>query len=213
MGTTASSPARNSSSSNAFEPVGIGSSHADDDDDNGDLCCLVAPRTTGKPPSRPSRSSPPVAPPSTSSSRRRECGLREPKKLLWGCSDAEEHYARIADACERVKHLHGEAGLRELDLEYRMVHNPLSCRCHVDHVGFDDGIRAIPDELDPSRWGSADDEDDELSSSDAGSHRAEEYMVPIDTPLLDSPDKRAMREHGSEEERREEKTRSNGAGG
>ena len=90
-----------------------------------------------------------------------------------------------------------------------MVHNPFSLRCHIEHAGFDDGIRVIPDELDPSRWGSANDENDKLSSSDAESHRAEEYMVTINTPLIDSPEKRAMREHNGEEERRDKKTSSN----
>mmetsp|Transcript_3626 Transcript_3626/g.10309 ORF Transcript_3626/g.10309 Transcript_3626/m.10309 type:complete len:649 (-) Transcript_3626:1397-3343(-) len=184
----------------------------DENDDAEDACCLPLPvGVGGGAAASSSRSGSASLPPSSSTSTRkgkekqpehsRRSTLPKPKKLLWGCTNAEEHYQYIIDACDRVQNLRGAKGLKELGLEYRMVHDPFNCRCEgIDLEDMADigpggsaNNSATFDELDPRLW---EEEKVDAKNDDNNNHdeeytepllldEEEEYMVPIGTPLAD----------------------------
>lgn len=161
----------------------------DDDDDAADTCCVgtAGTRTSSSLPDASATSPPQRSTPRTSA-------LPKPKSLLFGCTNAQEHYQYIVDVCERVEHLRGAEGLRELGLEYRMVHDPFNCQC--EGIDWDDMADSGPgemssvafDELDPRLW----EEEEKNSNKDEENteplllDKEEEYMVPIGTPLADT---------------------------
>ena len=144
----------------------------------------------------------------------RRSAFPKPKRLLWGCTNAEEHYQHIIDVCKRVESMHGAEGLREVGLEYRMVHDPFNCQC--EGIALEDmaditgpsgtstaaaAAAATFDELDPRLWEDEEEKvdaknndsaaatsssiDEEESAEPLPLDEEEEYMVPIGTPLAD----------------------------
>ena len=187
----------------------------DNEFDAADTCCLAPLPNLGG--TFASSSSDSILPQPTSSTKSkdevaqsqnsRRSALPKPKRLLWGCTNAEEHYQYIIDVCKRVENMHGAEGLRELGLEYRMVHDPFNCQCEgidlEDMADIGPGTRSAAtatatfDELDPRLW--EEEVDGKKNDSTASTSRnndndytepllldeEEEYMVPIGTPLAD----------------------------
>ena len=173
MGTSTSRP--------AFEPAPTAGGNDGDNDSSDEMCCLPLGQPLS-PPAPPLPVPPPASISSQQSQRRRQ--LPKPKKLLWGCTDAKEHYEYIVDACKRVENLHGNEGLQELGLQFQVVHNPLTCKCDdvdLEDLGRYNDINSNSyDELDPSHW------EEEERRNGPEYAMEEEYIVPIGTPLLDN---------------------------
>ena len=179
MGTSTSSP--------AFEPAVDDDGHGDENGSFDEKCCLPLGQPLSPPRAPPTSTSIPSLPPPSPVTSPPRTQLPKPKKLLWGCTNAEEHYEYIINACKRVEGMHGDEGLRELGLEYQMVHNPLTCQC--DNVELEDMMVNCNnnqlntyDELDPSHW-----EEEEVGNEPEHVDMSveEQYMVPIGSPLVD----------------------------
>lgn len=194
----------------------------DNEFDAADTCCLAPlPNLGGTFASSGSDSASPQRTSSTQSKDKvarphtpRRSALPKPKRLLWGCSNAEEHYQYIIDVCKRVETMHGADGLRELGLEYRMVHDPFNCQCEgidledvadIGPGGTSSAAAATAtatfDELDPRLWEEEEEKvdgkkNDSTASTSSSNNEEdytepllldeeEEYMVPIGKPLAD----------------------------
>ena len=180
MGIAPSASAPTAERNNAFEPADI----AAVEDEKEDVHCWRLPfplagrsRPPAAPPSGDERSQSPDPHPATSSSRRLRSTGRAPKQLLWGCSDAEDHHARVADACARIARLHGAGGLRALGLEYRDLGG---MELGDDGDGDDDDW----EEFRPPGDGG---EGDRATVSSGSASEGSEYLVPLGASLRTSP--------------------------
>jgi hypothetical protein len=58
--------------------------------------------------------------------------LPTPKHMLWGAESVQDHYEMIEESLQLIQDKKGADGLRSLNLEYRMWHNPKTCHCTRD---------------------------------------------------------------------------------
>jgi hypothetical protein len=90
-------------------------------------------------------------------------------KLLFGCLTELDQYDYIQKICEAIKTKHGKLGLAEVGLEFRLCHNPKTCRCKTNSAEVTTKVK--PASQHRYEHGisdlSADDGDDDVEDSDS----------------------------------------------
>ena len=125
-----------------------------------------------------------------------------PKRMLYGCETADDHYEYIEAVCAKIKTLKGQEGLTVMGFEFRLVHHAPTCTCPgVMHDGDDDLTDSEDDEnelnegyrsdisKDQIGYNSKEEEDEFGQFADPSlqeideNHSNEPVFVPLGTPL------------------------------